>query len=261
MLINQYINEGEIKLSSTFLTPKETAEAQITVAQYKVSMTVQKRLLMSVMAGMYVALAAQGFIVTYDNAFIRAAVFPVGLMLIVLVGGELYTGSCLITFALLQRKIKVSSYISTLLQILAGNFIGGSAMAGLFYLGGLYNNPVLVERIIHIANAKLSLTFIQALISGILCNILVSLAVWFTTTATDTTGKILGSWFPVMLFVLCGYEHVVANMFYLPMASIFDSSINIVNMTIKNFIPVALGNYIGGGLLIPIIYNKVFFKD
>ena len=64
-----------------------------------------------------------------------------------------------------------------------------------------------------------------------------------------------------MLFVLCGYEHVVANMFYLPMASLLDSSINIVNMTIKSLIPAAIGNYIGGGLLIPFIYNIVYFKD
>ncbi len=64
-----------------------------------------------------------------------------------------------------------------------------------------------------------------------------------------------------MLFVLCGYEHVVANMFYLPMASLLDSSINIVNMTIKSLIPAAIGNYIGGGLLIPFIYNKVYFKE
>lgn len=64
-----------------------------------------------------------------------------------------------------------------------------------------------------------------------------------------------------MLFVLCGYEHVVANMFYLPMASFLDSSINIANMTVKNLIPAALGNYIGGGLIIPLIYHKVYFKD
>ena len=248
-------------MSSISLTPKETAEALVKAAQNKVAMTVQKRLLMSIMAGMYIALGAQGFIVTYDNTFIRAAVFPVGLMLIVLVGGELFTGNCLMTFALLQKEIKASNYASTLLQVLTGNFIGGALTAGLLYLGGIYNNPVMAERIIQIAEAKLSLPFIQVVSKGILCNILVSLAVWFSITSKDTTGKILGCWFPVMLFVLCGYEHVVANMFYLPMASLLDSSINIVNMTIKSLIPAAIGNYIGGGLLIPFIYNIVYFKD
>ena len=248
-------------MSAIFLTPKETAEVQIQAAQNKASMTVQKRLLLSIMAGIYIALGAQGFIVTYYNVFIRAAVFPVGLMLIVLVGGELFTGNCLMTFALLQKKIKASSYVSTLLQVLVGNFIGGAATAGLLYLGGIYNNPVMAERIIQIANAKLSLSFMESVSKGILCNILVSLAVWFAATSKDTTGKILGSWFPVMLFVLCGYEHVVANMFYFPMAALLDSSINIVNITITNFIPVAIGNYIGGGLIVPLIYNKVYFRD
>lgn len=248
-------------MSSILLTPKETAEALIISAQIKTSMTVKKRFLMSVMAGMYIALGAQGFVVTYDNTFIRAAVFPVGLMLIVLVGGELFTGNCLMTFALLQKKIKVLSYASTLLQVLAGNFIGSALIAGLLYLGGVYNNPVMAERIIQIADAKLYLSFMQVISKGILCNMLVSLAVWLSVTSKDTTGKILGCWFPIMLFVLCGYEHVIANMFYLPMASMLDSSINIVNITYRNLIPAALGNYIGGGLIVPLIYNKVYFGD
>lgn len=245
-------------MSSVCLTPKETSEVLIMSAQNKVSMTTQKRLLMSIMAGMYIALGAQGFIVTYNNVFIRAGVFPVGLMLIVLVGGELFTGNCLMTFALLQKKIKFTCYIKILLQVLVGNLIGGLAVAGLLYYGGIYNDPVMSELIVKIADVKLSLTFMQILSRGILCNILVSLGVWFATTSKDTTGKILGCWFPVMLFVLCGYEHVVANMFYLPMASIFDSSITLTDIILKNFIPAAIGNYIGGGLLVPLIYNKVY---
>jgi formate/nitrite transporter len=179
-------------------------------------MTTQKRLLMSVMAGLYISLGSQGFIVTYDNIFLRAAVFPVGLMLIVLVGGELFTGNCLMTFALLQKKIKAGDYLKSLVQVLVGNLIGALLAVALLYLGGVYNNPVLQETVVKIASAKLSLTFTEALCRGILCNILVSLGVWFATTAKDTTGKLLGCWFPIMLFVLTGYEHVVANMFYLP---------------------------------------------
>lgn len=242
------------------MTPKETAKAQIVSAQNKVSMAVQKRLLMSVMAGMYIALGAQGFIVAYENIFLRAAVFPVGLMLIVLVGGELFTGNCLMTFALLQKKIKASSYVNTLLQVLVGNFIGGAFTAGLLYFGGVYNT-VMSERIVQIAYSKLSASFLQSVSKGILCNILVSLAVWFASASKDATGKILGCWFPVMLFVMCGYEHVVANMFYLSMASILDSSITISDMIINNFVPVTIGNYIGGGLLVPLTYNKIYFKN
>lgn len=248
-------------MSPLYLTPKETIETLIETAQKKASLTVKNRLLLSIMAGIYIALGAQGFLVTLDNIFIRAAVFPVGLMLIVLVGGELFTGNCLMTIALLQKKIKTKIYVNTMLQVLIGNLIGGLAMVGLLYLSGIYNNPIMYERIVKIANDKLSLTFVQVIFKGILCNILVSLAVWFATTSNDTSGKILGCWFPVMLFVLCGYEHVVANMFYLPMAAIFDSSITMINIIVKNLIPAAIGNYIGGGILIPFIYNVAYLKN
>ena len=247
-------------MSSVCLTPKETSEALIVIAQNKVAMTVKNRMIMSIMAGIYISLGAQGFIVAYENLFLRAAVFPVGLMLIVLVGGELYTGNCLMTFAFLQKKITLGEFIKNLLQVFLGNLIGALLVAALLYFGGVYSNAALTETIVKIANSKLQLAFIQALLRGILCNILVSLGVWFATTAKDTTGKILGCWFPVMLFVLCGYEHIVANMFYLPMAAIFDHSITVSKIIIDNFIPVALGNFIGGGILVPMMYYRVYHK-
>ncbi|MFA9422690.1 MAG: formate/nitrite transporter family protein [Sedimentibacter sp.] len=247
-------------MDNVCLTPKETTESLIITAQNKVLMSVRKRLIMSIMAGLYISLGAQGFIVEYENVFLRAAVFPVGLMLIVLVGGELFTGNCLMTFAFLQKKIKLNAYMNSLLQVFIGNLIGSLIAVALLYVGGLYNNHVLSENIVKIANAKMSLTFIQALSKGILCNILVALGVWFATTAKDTTGKLLGCWFPVMLFVLCGYEHVVANMFFLPMAAIFDHSITISNIITGNFIPVAIGNFIGGGIFIPMMYYRVYNK-
>lgn len=247
-------------MSNVCLTPKETSEALIITAQNKASMTTRKRMLMSLMGGLYIALGAQGFMVTYDNIFVRAAVFPVGLMLIVLVGGELYTGNCLMTFALLQKKIKLYDYAKSLMQVFLGNFLGAVIVIALLYYGGVYNNPVLSETIVKIAKSKLSLTFVQALSKGILCNILVSLGVWFAATAKDTTGKLLGCWFPVMLFVLTGYEHVVANMFYLPLAAIYDQSITAVQILINNFLPVSIGNFIGGGILVPVVYYKVYHK-
>lgn len=243
-----------------YLTPKETAESLVVTAQNKVAYSIKKRMLMSLIGGLYIALGAQGFITVYDNIFIRAAVFPVGLMLIMLVGGEIFTGDCLMTFALLQRKIKSSSYINVLLQVLVGNLVGSVLVALLLYYGGMYNNPKFSETILKIAKAKLSLTYLEVITRGILCNILVSLGVWFATTAKDTTGKLLGSWFPVMLFVLAGYEHVVANMFYLPMAFLIDNSISLSQILINNFIPAAIGNFIGGGLLIPLVYHNLYFK-
>ena len=244
---------------NNYLTPKETSDALIITAQNKSVMTTEKRLLMSIMAGIYIALGAQGFMVSYESAFLRAAVFPVGLMLIVIVGGELFTGNCLMTFALVQKKITYKDYLKTMVQVWIGNFIGALIVISLLYFGGVYKNPKLAETIVKIANAKISLSFSQAFFKGILCNILVSLGVWFAAAAKDTTGKLLGCWFPVMLFVLSGYEHCVANMFYLPLGAIFDQSITLSQIFINNLLPVTLGNFIGGGILIPLVYNKIYY--
>jgi formate/nitrite transporter len=246
-------------LSSVCLSPKETSDALIETSIKKASYTTVKRLLLGFMAGIYIALGSQGFLVTYDNALIRASVFPVGLMLIVLVGGELFTGNCLMTFGLIQKEITLRDYLKTLAQVLLGNFLGALFIVALLYFGGVYNKPELAEAVIKVAKAKTSLSFVQVLFKGILCNILVALGVWFASASKDLTGKLLGCWFPVMLFVLCGYEHVVANMFFLPMGAVLDSSITISKIA-ANLIPAALGNFIGGGLVLPIIYNKVYYN-
>ncbi|HOK49159.1 MAG TPA: formate/nitrite transporter family protein [Sedimentibacter sp.] len=246
-------------MSTVCLSPKETSDALIQAAIKKASYTTDKRLLLSFMAGAYIALGAQGFNVAYGNTFLRAAVFPVGLMLIVLVGGELFTGNCLMTFGLMQKKISFNDYCKTLVQVWAGNLLGALFIVFLLYFGGAYDKAEMAQTAAAIAKAKTSLTFLQVLIRGILCNILVSLGVWLAATSKDTTGKLLGCWFPVMLFVFTGYEHVVANMFYLPLGALLDPSITITKI-ISNFIPATLGNYIGGGLLIPLIYNKVYYK-
>lgn len=243
-------------MTNNYLTPKETYEELILIGQNKANMSFEKRLLMSMMAGLYIALGAQGFIVSYDNIFIRASVFPVGLMLIIIVGGELFTGNCLMTFSFIQKKISFKNYANTLIQVFFGNFIGSLIVVFLLYFGGVYRNPIFAETIVKIAKAKISLSFMEALCKGILCNILVSLGVWFATTAKDTTGKLLGCWFPVMLFVLCGYEHCVANMFYLPLAKILNSSITI-GQIFNNLLPVTIGNFIGGGILVPMVYHRI----
>lgn len=246
-------------MSNICLTPKETTEALINSSLNKTSMSIRKKLLLSIMAGVFISLGAQGFMTAYDNTFLRAAIFPIGLMLIVIVGGELFTGDCLMTFGLVHKQIKVKDYLQTMVLVYLGNFIGSLIIVYLIYHGGVYSNQSLINAIIALSKAKISMSFVEALTKGILCNILVTLGVWFATSAKDTSGKILGCWFPILLFVLCGYEHCIANMFFLPMGAIFDSSISWVNILINNLLPVTIGNFIGGGIIIPLIYYKVYY--
>lgn len=246
-------------MSNVCLSPKETSDALINSAAVKASYPAGKRMLLSMAAGFYIALGGHGFIVAYESLFLRAAVFPVGLMLIVLVGGELFTGNCLMTFGVLNKTINMKDFIKTLVQVWLGNFAGALLAVAIFYLGGVYAKPSLAETIAQVANAKVSLSFMQVIMRGILCNILVSLGVWFALTARDTAGKILGCWFPVMLFVLCGYEHSVANMFFLPMGMLFNPSVTVA-LVLKNIIAATIGNFIGGGVMVPVVYYKCYYK-
>ena len=244
-------------MNSISLTPNETIDSLMQSALKKVSYSVSQRMLLGIMAGMYIALGSQGFIVMYGNPLLRAAVFPVGLMLIVLLGGELFTGNCLMTFALIHKKIDAKSYTFSLLQVLAANLIGSLAAVLILYFGGVYNNPEFAESAAKVANAKVNLTFVEVLLRGIFCNILVTAGVWISTMSKNVTGKILGCWFTVMLFVLSGYEHSVANMFFLPLGAMIDPSITIAKI-LHNLIPAIIGNYIGGGIIVPFVYNKAY---
>ena len=247
-------------MSNNYLTPKETADFISDLSYTKATMSVRKRFLLSFMAGVFISLGGQGFLTIYNDLFLRAAVFPVGLMLIVLVGGELFTGNCLMIFGCLNKKIKIKDFIISILQVFFGNLIGSLFVVLLVYFSGMYKpDSVLATSVATVANAKVSLTFTQILFKGILCNILVALGVWFAYTAKDTIGRLFGCWFPVMLFVLCGYEHCVANMFFLPLGALVDNSITIAQI-IGNIIPATIGNFIGGGLVIPIFYHFAYNK-
>lgn len=247
-------------MSINYLTPKETADYVTELSVTKATMSVKRRFLLSFMAGLFIALGSQGYLTIYSDLFLRAAVFPVGLMLIILVGGELFTGNCLMTFGYLNKKFKIRNLVSSIMQVWFGNLIGSLAVVLLVYYSGMYKpESALAISIATVAKAKVSLSFLQILLKGILCNILVALGVWFAYTAKDTTGKLLGCWFPVMLFVLCGYEHCVANMFFLPLGALVDNSITVTQI-IGNLIPSTIGNFIGGGLLLPILYFNVYHK-
>ncbi len=248
-------------MTNNYLTPKETADYVTELSVTKATMNVKKRFLLSFMGGLYIALGGQGFLTMYANPFLKAAVFPVGLMLIILVGGELFTGNCLMTFGCLNKKIRIRDLVSSITQVWFGNLVGSLAVALIVYYSGMYKpGSALAETIATVAKAKVSLSFVQILLKGTICNILVALGVWFAYTAKDTIGRLFGCWFPVMLFVLCGYEHCVANMFFLPLGALVDNSITVTQI-IGNLIPSTIGNFIGGGLLLPVLYYHVYHKE
>lgn len=248
------------------LAPKQIAEKYVTVGTNKVNQPISKMAVLSLFAGFFIAIAGASATIAScmaDNPsisrLINSLIFPAGLVMVVLAGSELFTGNCLILIPVLQKKVKFLSYLKCLAIVYIGNLIGSILVAALFvysHTPSLYDGK-LAELLVNTASAKTSLSFSDAFLRAILCNVLVCIAVWITTGAENAVDKIAGLYPPIFVFVLAGYEHCVANMFYIP-AGIFAASeygiaaegLNWGTFFINNLVPVTLGNIIGGAVLV-----------
>ncbi|MBU0278503.1 MULTISPECIES: formate/nitrite transporter family protein [unclassified Gemella] len=194
------------------------------------------------------------------GAFIGAAVFPVGLACILIGGGELITSNMMaVGAAYFSKKIPLSKLINNYVIITLANIVGSLFVAYFFgHIVGLTEGVVL-EKTIHTAEAKITATSIQMIISGIGCNWLVSMGAWLSFCAKDVTGKILGAWFPVMTFVAIGFQHVVANMFVIPAAMFAGADITFIEF-LKNMVFVWIGNVLGGTVLVAGMYYLAYAR-
>ena len=265
-------------------TPKEVAQNYIATGVAKTKLPVSKMLLLGVLAGMFIALAGVGATVASATVaspslakLVGAFIFPVGLAMVLIAGSELFTGSSLIIIPVLEKEVKISGMLKNWILVYIGNFVGSVIVSLLVVYGGtgsLFGNEVAAS-MINTAAAKTSLDFMQAVYRGILCNFLVCIAVWMSFAAKDIVGKIAGLFMPIMLFVLCGYEHSVANMYYITaglfaaknpvyMAAASNNNISTLSwgsLFTKNLIPVTIGNIIGGAVLVGLGYWFIYLRD
>lgn len=237
-------------------------------------------LIWALLAGAYIAFGAQASQMVSFNLLadpdslgvgrlVSAAVFPVGLMMVVLCGAELFTGNCLMIIGVLDRKIRISGMLRNWVLVYLGNFLGALLVVALMKSAGLWEtgSGLLGASVIKTAQAKVQLSFGQAFVRGILCNWLVCLAVWMSTGARETVSKIFAIWFCIGLFVISGFEHSIANMYFIPagIAAAADSGLaqlagcdvsvlTVGNFLVKNLLPVTLGNILGGGLFVGMVY-------
>ena len=235
-------------------------------------------LIWALLAGAYIAFGAQASQMVSFNLLaaslgggrlVAAAVFPVGLMMVVLCGAELFTGNCLMIIGVLDRKIRISGMLRNWVLVYLGNFLGALLVVALMKSTGLWEtgSGLLGASVIKTAQAKVQLSFGQAFVRGILCNWLVCLAVWMSTGARETVSKIFAIWFCIGLFVISGFEHSIANMYFIPagIAAAADSGLaqlagcdvsvlTVGNFLVKNLLPVTLGNILGGGLFVGMVY-------
>ncbi len=212
-------------------------------------------------------------------------VFTLGLILVVVGGAELFTGNTLIMMAYASGKVPLSALLRNWGIVYLGNFVGSVLTALIMFFGGQYTfaNGAIGLTALNIANAKVGLGFVQAIALGILCNALVCLAVWLCFSARSTTDRILAIIPPISAFVAAGFEHSIANMYFIPMglfikdfapasfwqlSALADASktaASYANLTwgtflINNLLPVTIGNIIGGGVMVGLVYWFVYLR-
>lgn len=261
-----------------FLTIKEALEKYIEGCQEKSRMPAWKLFVKAVIAGIMIGMGAgcssvAGHSVTNVglSRLAIAAVFPVGLMMIILLSAELFTGDCLAAVSVFDKKEKLSFFVKLLVIVYVGNFVGAVLMTTLSSFSGQWNysDGLLGAYTISVALNKVNVTFWQGLSSGILCNILVCGTVFMSVCAKQVAGKLIAIFFGVFIFAVSGYEHCVANMYYITSGLLaklnpqyVEIAMNTYGITVSeleklnaagyitNLIPVTLGNLIGGSIFI-----------
>lgn len=247
------------------LTSSEIFAAYMQVGRRKAEMSIFRMLLLGFYAGMFIALAGVGASCAAISVsapslakLVSALVFPAGLAMVVLCGAELFTGNSLMVMPLLSREIKLSGMLKNWLFVYLGNFLGSVFIAFMAVYSHTFSlfDGAFAQSAVSAAAAKAQLGFGDAFLRGVLCNVLVCLAVWASTGAKSAAGKLAALYLPIMLFVLCGFEHSIANMYYIP-AGIFAAAeygIEAAGLSwaglAANLIPVTLGNLAGGGFIV-----------
>jgi len=264
-------------------TIAETVAQKVSVT--KVTSPWLSVLVLGVLAGAYIAFGGMlSTTVTFDMAalfgtgltkLVGGAVFSVGLMLVVIAGAELFTGNNLMITSTLAREITFGTMLKRWVLVYFANFLGSVVLALLFYLSGLWKTGgnALGEAAVRVAYGKVNLAFGEALFRGIGCNWLVCLAVWMALSARQTVGKIFAIFFPIMAFVALGFEHCIANMYFIPTgiflyngagiaapAGVDPASLNWWSFLYRNLLPVTIGNMIGGGFFVGMSYWGAYLR-
>ena len=247
-------------------SPAEIASQYIETGRKKAETPFGRMFLLAFLAGMYIAIAGVAATIC-NNSFsklVGSLVFPAGLAMILVAGAELFTGDCLMIISCVEKKISAGKLAVSLLTVYLGNFAGSLFVTAMAVCGGTLDGCA--EAVVATASAKVGMSFSAAFIRGVMCNIIVCVAVWMAFAAKTASGKIICSYMPIMVFVMCGFEHCVANMFYIP-AGILEAARNgleagtlgIGSMFTGNLIPVTAGNIVGG-FLVAMIYWCIYLK-
>jgi len=266
--------------------PPEVAQKAEAVGVTKGKRDVLSTVLLGILAGVFIGLGAMFCtVVTTDTGLgfgltklLGGLAFSLGLILVVVAGSELFTGNCLIVMSWMSGRTSLAQLLRNWGLVYFANLLGALSLVGLMFCTyqWAFNDCGLGANALLIANAKVNLSFGEALTRGILCNALVCLAVWLAFSARTVMGKILGIMFPITAFVAAGFEHSIANMYFIPLGILLSgqpavlgaagvTSGGIANLTwvgfVGNLVPVTIGNIIGGGILVGSVYWLVYLRQ
>ena len=270
------------------LLPAEMARVAENIGVNKVSQDIVKTFALAILAGAFIAFGAifSSLVITGSTLpfgitkLMGGLAFSLGLILVVVGGAELFTGNNLITMAWAGRKVSFAKMMQNWLVVYLGNMLGAFSIVILILLSGhpMMGDGLVGSKILEIAQSKCQLGFTQAVVLGILCNILVCLAIWLCYSARSTQGKILAIIFPITAFVAAGFEHSVANMYFIPAGLLLKATagqefwgliqsgpgmfpdLNWTRFIIYNLLPVSIGNIIGGAGFVGLAYWFIYLR-
>jgi len=266
---------SEIFGSDAF-SPTEIAAKVESIGVAKARLPLLPMLMLGILAGAFIGLGAMYYVIVRSDPTLGFAArqvlggvtFSLGLLLVVVAGAELFTGNNLLAMAWADGKISTREVLRNWAIVCCGNFIGAAGLAVLVYLSGhtAMNDGAVAAQYVSIATTKQAVPFVAAFFRGVLCNVLVCMAVWMALAGRSVVDKAVAIVFPISAFVAAGFEHSIANMYFFPLAMLLQTFDNVGATApavtwlglIGNLMPVILGNIMGGSVLVGLVYHVIY---
>jgi formate/nitrite transporter len=257
-------------------SPKEVAVRVETIGVAKTRLPVLSLLMLSMLAGAFIGLGALYFVIVQSDPALGFATrqilggvtFSLGLFLVIVAGAELFTGNNLLAMAWADGKLSTMDVLRNWAIVCIGNFMGAAGLAVLVFMSRHpeMNHGGIAEQYLKIAAAKVSMPFWTAFFRGVLCNVLVCMAVWMALAGRSVVDKAVAIVFPISAFVAAGFEHSIANMYFIPLAMLLQTFDHVGGNApmitwagfFSNLVPVILGNIIGGSVLVGLVYHVIY---
>jgi len=260
-------------------SPRQIAERVESIGVTKARLAFLPLFMLGLLAGAFIGLGALYFtLVTSDTTLGFAASrvlggvsFSLGLLLVVVAGAELFTGNNLLAMAWAERKITTADVLKNWIIVCLANFVGAFGLAALVFVSGHLdmNGGGVAQQVVKIAAAKVSMPLMEAFFRGILGNVLVCMGVWMAFAGRSVTDKFIAIVFPISAFVAAGFEHSIANMYFIPLALLQQASVPLalpgaelidVWHMLRNLAAVILGNIVGGSVLVALVYYVIYHR-